>query len=270
MRNTVRWAPVVVLVVLHAWPSAAQRRDAGVQDRPFMFSVSAAPTDDRQVTVQLDSAFGASAFDLSSGERAEQRVGIQAALGHRLTAVAHVGLVAGGGDVRATQQAELLYSVVQSRASRASLALGMGVRHEADGVNVLLGRVTAGRAYSAWRLDGNALFEKPLAIGRDSIDLITSAGISRPLTTALHVGVELVGEDLEGFWEADEAEGGARLLVGPSLRLAPPASRWQVSLAGGPVLHPTRSSRRSTATRGLASSGASGDYAVRLALGYAF
>ena len=62
-----------------------------------------------------------------------------------------------------------------------SLTVGMGMRHETNGINVLLGRVTAGRSFSAWRMDGNALFEKPFAVGRDSVDLITSFGIARRL-----------------------------------------------------------------------------------------
>jgi hypothetical protein len=57
--------------------------------------------------------------------------------------------------------------------------------------------------------------------------------------------VEVLGEDLEGFWEPEEAEGGARLFVGPSVRLAPPQRRWQVSLAAGPVIRASRSPRLS-------------------------
>lgn len=267
MRTIVRRLCLGVAALSVALPVAAQGGDR-VRDRPFMFSVSASPTDVRQATVQLDSAFGASALNLSGGERAEQRVGIQASLGHRLTAVAHLGIVVGGGDVRSSQQGELLFGVLRSRASQASVAIGMGMRHEADGVNVLLGRIAAGRTFDAWRVDGNALFERPFDVMRDRVDLITSAGISRRVTAALHAGIEVIGQDLEGFWEPDEAEGGARLLVGPSVRVAPPSRRWQVSVAGGPMLRPTRSNRSSTATRSLGTAG--GNYTVRVAFGYGF
>jgi hypothetical protein len=147
----------------------------------------------------------------------------------------------------------------------------MGIRHESSGVNVLLGRVVAGRSFDAWRLDGNALFEKPYAaLGRDALDLITTVGVSRRLFPAVYAGAELIGEDLEGFWEADEAEGGARVLIGPSLRIAPTTKRWQVSVAGGPVIHATRSDRISEATRGLSMSNGRNGYAVRAALSYGF
>jgi hypothetical protein len=85
----------------------------------------------------------------------------------------------------------------------------------------------------------------------------------------VHVGLELIGEDLEGFWEQDEAEGGARLLAGPSIRIAPRSQRWQASIAGGPVVHATRSSVRSGATRSLPVGNRDG-YAVRASLTYGF
>lgn len=66
----------------------------------------------------------------------------------------------------------MLYGVVHAPTVEGSLAVGLGIRHESAGVNVLLGRVVAGRSFNAWRLDGNALFEKPFSIGRDAVDLI--------------------------------------------------------------------------------------------------
>src|SRR5262245_63622787 len=62
---------------------AAQER--AVQDRRFLFSVSTMPAEERRVSVHLDSGFGERAFDLTASDRPEQRFGIQATLGHRLT-----------------------------------------------------------------------------------------------------------------------------------------------------------------------------------------
>ena len=67
----------------------------------------------------------------------------------------------------------------------------------------------------------------------------------------MSLGVEAIGEDLEGFWEADEAEGGARLLVGPSLHVSPHKQRWQLIATGGPLFHPTDTGRSSSAFRDL-------------------
>jgi hypothetical protein len=39
--------------------------------------------------------------------------------------------------------------------------------------------------------------------------------------------------DLEGLWQANEAEGGARLFLGPSMDLTPPAHDWSLHLTAG-------------------------------------
>jgi hypothetical protein len=54
-------------------------------------------------------------------------------------------------------------------------------------------------------------------------------------------GVEAVGQDLEGLWETDEAEGGAKVLIGPSLNFVPKGSRLSFSLCAGPILYVTHS-----------------------------
>jgi len=243
---------------------------AVAQDRPFVFSVSTPRAELRHATVHVETGVGERPFDVVQGDRPEQRVGIQASMGRGLTVLARIGVASDQRDLRTSQQGELLYSVMQAPAHGGSLAVGLGMRHESAGVNVLLGRVAAGRAFSAWRVDGNALFEKPFSVGRDAVDLITTIGVARRVLPALYAGVEMIGEDLEGFWEADEAEGGARLLIGPSIRLAPPSKHWQISAAGGPIVHATRSTNVSSALRGLRDSGNGNGFAARASLTYAF
>src|SRR5262245_12381280 len=262
---------VGVWLVLAAGASAQDGSQSDpIQDRQFLFSVSTPPTDTRHATVHVDTGAGERAFDLTDSDRPEQRFGVQAGFGNRLTFIGRVGISSDERDLRSSQQGELLYNLMQSPRTHGSLALGVGMRHETGGVNVLLARLAAGRSFNAWRIDGNALFEKPYSIGRDTVDLITTFGFSRRLFPAFHVGVELIGEDLEGFWEAEEAEGGARVLIGPSFRIAPPSAHWQVSMAGGPIIHATRSGRMSDASRGLPSSSGNSGYAVRAALSYGF
>lgn len=270
MHITTRLLVIAAVVTLTAVNAGAQDRPSPTENRQFMFSVSTVPTTERHATVQLESGFGEGSFDVTDSDRPEQRFGIQASLTSRLSFVGHVGVASDERDLRSSQQGELLFSVLQSHESRGSLAVGLGLRHESAGINVLMGRVAAGRSFSAWRLDGNALFEKPYSVNRDAVDLITSLGFSRRISSAFSAGVEMIGEDLEGFWEADEAEGGARVLLGPSLRIAPPTKRWQVGVAGGPIIHATRSGRVSEATRGLPSSSGNNGYAMRASLSYGF
>jgi hypothetical protein len=254
---------------LTAIPVAAQSTRP-TDDRPFLFSVSTPRTDTPHATVHVETGFGERPFDLTEGDQPEQRLGVQATLGHRFTMLGRVGIVANQSSTRTSQQGEILYSVLQSPERQANLAAGFGIRHEPQGINVLLGRVAAGRRFSAWRVDGNALFEKPLSIDRDTVDLITTIGVARRVTRAMHVGLEMIGEDLEGFWDPNEAEGGARLLVGPSIRFAPPSAKWQVGAAGGPMIHATHSAVISDATRSLPAAAGKDGYAVRASLSYAF
>jgi hypothetical protein len=260
MRITKHVCGLVLLANLVCWPVAAQ-------DRPFLFSVSTPQPEVSHVTVHLDTGVGEGPFDVVQNEQPEQRFGVQATLGNGLTLLARVGVASDDRETRTSQQGELLYSLVRSQAHHGGVAAGIGVRHEAGGINVLLGRVVAGRNFDVWRLDGNAVFEKPFSAHRDSLDLVTTFGVARRLTSAVHLGIEVIGEDLEGFWETDEAEGGARLLAGPSIRIAPPSKRWQASVAGGPVVHATRSSVTSDATRSLPATNRDG-YAVRVSLTY--
>jgi len=50
------------------------------------------------------------------------------------------------------------------------------------------------------------------------------------------IGLEAVAEDLEGLFDTHEAEGGTKLLLGPTLSLAPARSHWLLIVGGGPVL----------------------------------
>jgi hypothetical protein len=244
---------------------------ASAQDRPFLFSVSTPDGPDRRAAMHYDVSFGERPFDLVEGDRPEQRFGFQASFGNGVLLLARVGVATDGSDTSSSQQAEMLYDFLHKPTHTSSLALGMGVRHESEGANVLLGRLVAGHRFTDWRLDGNLLFEKPFSTGRDAVDLITTFGVARRLTSVFYAGLEVIGEDLEGFWEEDEAEGGARVLFGPAIRLQPPSKRWQVSVTGGPIVHATRSNRASDATRALPGSGSNRDgFAVRAAVSYGF
>lgn len=248
----------IAVIALCSAPAAA-----AAQDRPFVFSLTAATdASTPQVRVDYEVGVGDGALHQQTGNGPEQRLGIQASLG-RLTFVGHVGIAAPTDTYQLSQQAEMLVSLGASGASRAVLAVGGGVLHEAGGANVLLARVVAGHEGTSTRVYGNLVFQKPLVAGRDSLDLVTSVGWAARITPAWAVGIEGVGQDLEGFWDSEEAEGGARLLVGPSVHVAPPRKRWQLSLVGGPTFHPTSSGRTSDAVRDLPAATAGRGYAVR-------
>jgi hypothetical protein len=251
---------VVALIVVTAVPVAAQ-------ERPFLFSIATSTEEKPAVRFDYDIGIGERAFQSDIANQPEQRIGIQASHG-RLTLLARVGIAEVGSSYQSSQSGEVLYSML-GPASHIALAAGGGVLHEPGGVNVLLARVAAGRNTDSSRLHGNVLFQKPMSSERDALDLITSVGWARKLSHGVSLGVEAIGEDLEGFWETEEAEGGARLLAGPSLHIAPNGQRWQLIATGGPLFHPSDTGRTSGAFRDLPPDTRRASYAFKASLSIA-
>ena len=257
--------PRLALVVLVLSVSTG----AAAQDRPFLFSVST-PTDSSTSTFRLEYDVGAGEqmFQSSTVNQPEQRVAAQASW-RRVTVIGRFGMVAvPDAPSRSMQSGEMLISLVDQRQSRVSMAAGGGVMREPDGVTVLLARVIAAHDTPTWRLHGNVVFQKPLDPTRDTLDVAFTSGWCRTIASGVALGVEEVAEDLEGFWNPTEAEGGARILVGPSLHLAPHGRSWQFTATGGPAFHPTSTGRTSEAFRDLPPASARVGYAVRAGLTY--
>jgi hypothetical protein len=237
---------------------------ASAQDRPFLFLTTTAEKTKPAARFDYEVGVGERAFQSDISNQPEQRFGVQATLG-RLTFLGRFGISDIGSSYQSSQSGEALYSLI-APGRRIALAAGGGVLHEAEGVNVLLARVIAGRNTDASRLFGNLVFQKPMSTERDAVDLVTSVGWARKLAHGVSLGVEAVGEDLEGFWDPQEAEGGARLLAGPSLHISPSKGRWQLTATGGPVFHPSDTGRASTALRDLPPDTRGTSYAFRVSL----
>lgn len=234
------------------------------QDRPFVFSLATSPdATSHRAMVGIDFGAGEQTFKNSVDNGPEERLAVRAFDG-RFTFAADVGAASVAGAYDTSQQAELLYTIAPSLGAGFSLAAGGGVLHEADDATVRLGRIVASRATDRTQTIGNVLCEHPDSPMRDPVDVIATAGWASRLTPDVSLGIEGIGEDLEGFWDATEAEGGARILVGPSLHVAPAGRRWELSLAGGPTFHPTTSPRSSSALRDLPATTAGTSYAIRI------
>ena len=103
-----------------------------------------------------------------------------------------------------------------------SLTTGLGYIYDYRGDHIPRLRLTLQRDQGPVDLNLSTLLEKPLADDRDELDIIVSLAGSVGIGEKVRVGGEIVGQDLEGFWEDEEAEGGAKLLAGPTARLELP------------------------------------------------
>jgi hypothetical protein len=203
------------------------------QQPAFLYTVTPGGA---RTLVTADVGYGERLFSGIGPERWEQRFGAQLAFG-RFTLVAGAGFA-----TRTSGSVEVLANVLPAN-SRAFAAFGLGGMVDYSGSGVALGRVTAGIRGPRWEMAGNLRLERSLAAAsaqRDALDVVTSVGVSRRFGRPLRVGLEAVGEDLEGLFDPTEAEGGAKLMLGPTIAVAPNA-HWQLTLGGGPVLRLSQS-----------------------------
>ncbi|HOU53442.1 MAG TPA: hypothetical protein PLQ97_05880 [Myxococcota bacterium] len=99
-----------------------------------------------------------------------------------------------------------------------NLDLGLGYIYDYRSDHIPRIRLTLGRAFGALDLSLSGLLEVPVgSAGRDEVDVMTSLAVSYGVLPSLRVGLEVAGEDLEGIFEEEEAEGGAKILFGPTL-----------------------------------------------------
>lgn len=246
------WQALLAVVVI---PTAVT-----AQSPSFLFTISPSSLAGTPTHfVHADVGYAERIFSAIGAERIEQRLGGQFGLGDRFTLLGQVGYASRTDSVESSVEArtELLANLFD-RSARKIFAAGLGVARERSRQMVAMGRVVAGYRSDRWEAIGNLRLERVVGRdetpgGRDGIDVITTAGAAHAVGSVIRLGIEAVAEDIEGFVEKDEAEGGAKLMVGPTVMLAPTGARWNLLLGGGVVTQLTSSTRPITdgATRDL-------------------
>lgn len=212
---------------------------------PFLYSTTALTPDDLPWSVNYSGSYGNSVSGAFGYDGVGQQLALKGYLGAKFTLYANatLGIPADGSDVSSSQQVEVIRNFIGGKRSEGlRFGVGLGANRDFSDVYSLLSRVTGAFDANRWRLGGNLLLEKSFAGDRDKVDVITSIGAHYRISGNFFAGIEGIGEDLEGLWEEDEAEGGAKIMLGPSLNLVPNRTRFNFSLSGGPVFYVTRSS----------------------------
>ncbi|MGZ3874407.1 MAG: hypothetical protein ACXVJD_15910 [Mucilaginibacter sp.] len=213
------------------------------QPQPFLFTINTLNPDARGWSLNYSGGYGQHTVTPLGYDGVDQNVSVKGYLGDKFTLVASMGVGFGNkGAINSLQQAEVLRDFIGGNTAEGiRIGASLGFRREFNSDKVALSRITAAFENLKWKLGANVRFEKAFDKNRDDIDVISSIGVHRQISGQFFGGFEAVGQDLEGFWEADEAEGGARVLIGPSLNYAPSASRFSFTLCGGPIIYATRS-----------------------------
>ena len=132
---------------------------------------------------------------------------------------------AGVVDNTINDQTEQTYSAEGRYSWDNGLAAGAGYRYDYDGVSVPYLHFLWNSDAFARPLAFSAQVEFPQSSGlsrRDSTDLLLAAAAGLPCFASLNCALEVAAEDIEGFFSEEEAEGGAKFILGPTL-----AWRWQ-------------------------------------------
>lgn len=237
--------------------------------QPFLFSVNTLTASSPAWALHYSGSYGERTSGPFGYDGVDQQFAVKGYLGNRFTLYANAALgFARNGSVNSSQQAEVIRDFIGGQqATGPRFGLGFGVNRDFTNVAAIFSRVTAYFEAASWRIGGNLRFEKAFSSSRDDIDLITSLGFHHRIAGNLYAGIEAVGEDLEGFWDKEEAEGGAKLLLGPSVSMAPANSRFSFTVSGGPVFYATHSQvMASEAIRDIGTIGTQNGYTIRAML----
>jgi len=245
MKKIILTITTIGFIGFTAFAQSPEANDAFTTKRapePFLFSVSSLTPDDLKWSFDYSGSYGERVASPFGYNGISQQFAVKGYLGKQFTLYANASLgFPLENNISSAQQVEIIRNFLGGKKNMGlRLGAGLGVRRDYSNVKSMLSRVTLSYDAPRWKAGGNVLFEKAFASNRDAIDIITSFGFHYRLVGSLYGGCEAVGEDLEGFWDEEEAEGGAKLLVGPSLNMSPKKSRLSFSLSGGPVIYATQ------------------------------
>lgn len=216
-----------------------------VISQPFLFAVTTLTDENRLWSINYSGSYGERVSGPFGYDGVGQGFAVTGYLGDRFTlyAKASFGFAGEGEDISTAQQAEVIRDFIGGKKNFGfRLGAGLGLSRDYEGVGALFSRLTTSYENPFWRANVNLVFEKAFSSDRDAIDVTTSIGIQYQVFNNLFAGIEAISEDLEGLWEDDEAEGGAKVFIGPSINLSPSKSRFTFALAGGPVINAVQSS----------------------------
>jgi hypothetical protein len=249
----------LALTLLSARSAMAQGADSA---RPYVFMITpVSNATGRPWVAAIETGFARQAFQPLGGEGMGEAVTLQAPLTRALSLVVRGGAAIDAGTTRSSFEGELRAVTHPLGGTRTYLSFGAGAVRGYDATNALRVRVGAGQSFARSRLDADVALERPLSTGRDAVDVVTALGWMRAMRPGMQLGLEAVGQDLEGFWNRDEAEGGARIYAGPSALLR--FGTWQLGATAGPVVRASWSNRTSAAERPDPARGATKGIGVR-------
>ena len=135
---------------------------------------------------------------------------------HPLLSVAATGVMGLGDTLSGGMTAGLRFAPLADAKGPFRLVLGGGYLLNRDASNGMFLRVAATYDAGAFRFGGTFHGEHVFIPGRDALDAMMILAVNVKLGRVVRLGVEYVAQDLEGYVDRDEAEGGVRHFIGPT------------------------------------------------------
>jgi hypothetical protein len=130
-----------------------------------------------------------------------------------------------------TYSADLYARLLKQDGQYLNLALGLGYRNDFNETSIPRVHLNVDRSWGRFDMALSTLAEIPVSVSKatpngqpalkyDDVDWVVSYAASYEVADWVRIGGEAEIDDMEGFWETDEAEGGAKLDIGPTARFA--------------------------------------------------
>ena len=112
---------------------------------------------------------------------------------------------------------ELIGRALRQSKHYINMDIGAGYIYDYRDNHIPRVRLTLSRSFDKFDMSLSGLLEIPVGdAGRDEADIMVSVAGSYGITSWYRQGFEVGAEDLEGLFEPEESEGGAKFLFGPT------------------------------------------------------
>lgn len=212
MRTNIRMACFSVVFAL----SILAVDTGAVSGSPYVYQREG-DGDEMTVTAEYETAYGTRESRFFGSEGLEQGLRL------RFQPWSFLNIEAWGGilvrDGRFKEEAlsfEVNWLALNQADHHLDLHLGAGYIHDYRDDHVPRLRAALGRSFGRFDMMMGGVLEIPTSPNRDEVDIMFSLAGSYSVTDWYRQGLEFCVEDIEGLWEPEESEGGAKFLIGPT------------------------------------------------------
>ena len=193
----------------------AQAADEDITATPYCFQRLGSGSKGA-ISTEYELGYGTRDTRFVGEKGTDQRLRLRYQLTDYLNLEATGGLLLQTGHARSMASVEANIELLDDLEQGIGLDIGAAYLFDYRADHVLRFRTSLSKTFGIVQLVAAGILDLPLTGDRDELDLMVSLAGAISITPWFSQGLELAAEDLEGLWEPDEAEGGARFMAGPT------------------------------------------------------